>query len=59
MSQMCNLKNSGVLTKPQIWGQAVLSQLNDSKIDTSHIQQNVRYLYPTLLNNGIFTNLVR
>ena len=59
MSPLCNLKNLGVLSRPQIWGQTVLSQLNGSKLNTSNVQSNVRYLYPTLLPNDIFINSMR
>ncbi len=59
MSPLCNLDKSAILPKPQIWGQAVLNQLNGSKFNTSHIEKNIRNLNPTLLQDNIFKNLER
>ena len=56
MSPLCNLSSTSL--EPQIWGQAVLNQLNGSKVN-SHIQKSVRYLFPTVLQNDIFVNSVR
>ncbi len=59
MSQLCNLSRASGLPEPQIWKQAILSQINESKLNTSHIKTNIRYLYPTVLQNNIFINSVR